>query len=304
MNDLNFRSLENMQVPDELIERLLAIPETAERKPAVIPWYRRRAAVAAASLVLVSVLSLTVYFLFGTKNHTSLPISPSSPVSSTVQETTDGTPSETSQGSTDADENPSVIRQIIDSIFRPTEPQTATQPTAVRSTQPQATSAKPVPAGETTPQTATEKHEETPTEPPTETPIEIEPTEEPPEPVAPTEPPDLPDPTDPPDLPDPTESPYTDIISDLVYIGEIPDGSVIYCWLYNPYRLCDDDAYTEMFYADVTPLDDGYAFLDYQPKAHGVTLPYKGRYRYLWYLSYDGSHNGRRLYSGDVYLNN
>ena len=66
----------------------------------------------------------------------------------------------------------------------------------------------------------------------------------------------------------------------------------------------EDDAYTAMFYADVTPLGDGYAFLDYTPKAHGVVLPESGRYRYLWYLSEDGGHTGHRLTEGYAYLNN
>ena len=49
-----------------------------EKREKIIPFARiNRTVLAAASLVLVSVLSLTVYFLFGNKNHTPVPVAPS-----------------------------------------------------------------------------------------------------------------------------------------------------------------------------------------------------------------------------------
>lgn len=38
MKGLNFRTLENLKVPDELMDRLLAIPETESKKPPVPFW--------------------------------------------------------------------------------------------------------------------------------------------------------------------------------------------------------------------------------------------------------------------------
>ena len=323
---MNFRKLEKLKVPDELMEKLLAIPETEEEKaPAVIPWWRNRAVIAAVSLVLVSALSLIVYFLIGNKINVPIAVKPSPSATEIVWSTDENGETVATEviivpdGNNDQDgmtptEPKSVIAQIIESIFGTrdtTDPTTA--PDTDRGRTSPTTKTSPT-DGKTDPtqsaDTPTQGHEPAkPTQPPTEEPEPIEPTEpydDPPEPTVPMEPPGPEDPTEPPDdPPNPTESPYKDVISDLVYIGEIPDGSVIYCWLYyNNWRMYNDDAYTAMFYADVTPLGDGYAFLDYMPKAHGVDLPVAGHYQYVWYLSYDGSHNGRRLSSGDVYLNN
>ena len=68
MNKYNCDSLKNLPVPDELIEKALAIPETAEKAPVALPWYRRtRIIAAAASVVLVTALGVSAFFLFGNK---------------------------------------------------------------------------------------------------------------------------------------------------------------------------------------------------------------------------------------------
>lgn len=68
MNKYNCDSLKNLSVPEELIEKALMIPETAEKTPAVLPWYRRtRMIAAAASVVLVTALGVSAFFLFGNK---------------------------------------------------------------------------------------------------------------------------------------------------------------------------------------------------------------------------------------------
>ena len=316
MNEMNFRKLEKLKVPDELMEKLLAIPETEEEKaPAVIPWWRNRAVIAAASLVLVSVLSLIVYFLIGNKINVPVAVKPASSATEIIRSTDENGETVATEivivpDGTQPTESKSGIARIIESIFGTrdnTAPTTAPdngrgRTTPTTKTSPTDGRTDPTQSADTSTQGT--EHQK-PTQPPTEEPEPVEPTEPPDDPPDPTEPPGE-VPIEPPDdPPEPTESPYKDSISDLVYIGEIPDGSVIYCWLYyNNWRMYNDDAYSSMFYADVTPLGDGYAFLDYMPKAHGVDLPNAGHYQYVWYLSYDGSHNGRRLSSGDVYLNN
>lgn len=74
MNKYNCDSLKNLPVPDELIEKALAIPETAE-KPAALPWYRQnRMIAAAASIMLVAVMGMTAFFLFGKINDDVIPV--------------------------------------------------------------------------------------------------------------------------------------------------------------------------------------------------------------------------------------
>lgn len=335
MNEMNFRNLENLTVPDELMEKLLAIPETEEEKaPIVIPWWRNRSVIAAASLVLVSVLSLIVYFLIGNKIDKPITIKPSSSATEIVWSTDENGETvatevvivpdgHNDQDDTSPTEAKSGLARFFERLFGiedNTSPTTVTGSDSNKTSTTDKTSPNDdrsdssAPPQGWKPAVPTLPPMEAPTLAPTEVPMEA-PTEsyDPPDPwddpLEPTAPPDDPDDsTEPPDEPPvPTESLYKDIISDLVYIGDIPDGSVIYCWLYDDithYRMYEDDAYTEMFYAEITPLGDGYAFLDYMPKAHGVDLPYAGHYQYLWYLSEDGGHTGRRLYRGDIYLNN
>ncbi|MBQ3265414.1 MAG: hypothetical protein IJH07_06525 [Ruminococcus sp.] len=76
MKELKFRTLDNLTVPDELMERLLAIPEAVEQKRAVPLWRKPRVIAAAASLVLVTALSLALVFATGGK--TPVIVKPSS----------------------------------------------------------------------------------------------------------------------------------------------------------------------------------------------------------------------------------
>lgn len=228
MNDLNFRSLENMQVPDELFERLLAIPETAERKPAVIPWYRRRAAVAAASLVLVSVLSLTVYFLFRNKTTPPVAVKPSSTepawATDAYGETIAPDEDRAPDGSVYYDENGNVIPP--DKIVYGTESPSSTiiAPTEKGKTAP---TTKLNPNDPTSQPNATESGApfSDPTEPSTEVPWEKDPTEGDPEPIAPTEP------LEPPDMPDPTSAPWDadSSIRVMLTADKVPSDGVVYC---------------------------------------------------------------------------
>ena len=93
MNEFNCNSLKNLPVPDALIEKAMAIPETVEKAPAVLPWYRQTKMIAAAaSIVLVTVMGFTVYFLFGNKSLIPVAANPTVSVTdSPTNSTSDGT---------------------------------------------------------------------------------------------------------------------------------------------------------------------------------------------------------------------
>ena len=68
-----------VDVPEAWIEKALRIPNAPQAKPKVISFPKRT--VAAASVVLVAVLGVSIYFLIG--NKTPIPVAPKTPVSAT-----------------------------------------------------------------------------------------------------------------------------------------------------------------------------------------------------------------------------
>ena len=73
MTKPEFDFSKHIEVPDEWIERALAIPETCRprnRRSSLNGFAVGRRVLAAASIVLVLTLGITVYFLFGNKNLT------------------------------------------------------------------------------------------------------------------------------------------------------------------------------------------------------------------------------------------
>ena len=68
MKKANFNTLKNLSVPESWIENALAIPEKEEQKPAAVPfWKKPRFIAMAASLVLVSALSIALFLSMGSK---------------------------------------------------------------------------------------------------------------------------------------------------------------------------------------------------------------------------------------------
>ena len=171
----------------------------------IIPFVRyRKQLVAAASLVLVSVLSLTVYFLLGNKISTPIAVAPSPQSATTPSAPTgesDSAIPEDQQENIEATEAPSVLQQIINSIFtKPSETRSnGTSPTAVSPTEKGKSSGRTQPS-ETTKtsetQSATQKSSSSPTQPisqptqpaPQPTQAPVRPTE-PPKPTVPADPP-------------------------------------------------------------------------------------------------------------------
>ena len=124
MKKANFDTLKNLPVPEKWIENALSIPEQEKKKAAVIPFRRRKGAIAlAASLVLVSVLSVILFSQIGTKQ----PLKIKSPAAESVSpteviggDTVDPTPEEATEPKTVIDR----VKDVIDSIFHtPTETQ-------------------------------------------------------------------------------------------------------------------------------------------------------------------------------------
>ena len=69
MKKANFNTLKNLPVPEQWIEKALAIPETEEQKPVAVPfWKKPRFIATAASLVLVSALSVGLFLTIGGKS--------------------------------------------------------------------------------------------------------------------------------------------------------------------------------------------------------------------------------------------
>lgn len=281
MNDLNFRSLENLQVPDSLTERLLRIPETEEQKPPVIPWYRNRAVIAAASLVLISVLSITVYFLFGNKTDSPVPIAPSH-TPTVTRETVAMT-----EKATDPTEPQSVIGEILDSVFRPSELHTI--PFAAE----QQTDPNPTANTNPTVQSPTEKPIISPTEPP----IIIMPTEAPTKPAmeCPTE-------EEPPEPLEPTEPPIpSSTLEILLPQSLVPENGLIYCKMIdeNGTVLGDGGIFANKRLAEVLPsFSPWYALISYRVTDY-IELSQPITVRYYLYDS-----GGNVFYSDTAYVGN
>lgn len=291
------------------------------KREKIVPFARmNRMALAAASFVLVSVLSLTVYFLFGNKNHTPIAVSPS-PVSVSTPSTPTGESGGDPQPVTEPTEPRSFLQSIVDFLFpqpdnqngnsifispteksvKPTEPVKGTKPTE---------RAGEKPTEKTAPQ-PTVKPTQPDHVPPT---IPVDPTWNPPQPTVPAEPPWNPptqggsdpypwdpEPTDPPDEGDepgcdiPTEGGGT--MATPPYICAYIDASLlngsttIYCKVYNSSgrRLGSSDLYdwTHEAYVDYSA-GDRYAEVVFEPIDGSITEP--GYYNFVFY---DGS--GRLL---------
>ena len=68
MKKANFNTLQNLPIPENWLENALAIPETESQKPAAVPFWRKPRFIAmAASLALVSALSIALFLSFGNK---------------------------------------------------------------------------------------------------------------------------------------------------------------------------------------------------------------------------------------------
>lgn len=192
MNKINFHSIKNIKVPDELKQKVISIPES-DVKPIKHPNHRIRSAAAAAIFIVISAICLTLLFYNGGKapielkpyitDGTTPPTEKNGAVPPTPYTPTD------SSSVSDAEDT---VRQIINGIFnQPTQPtqggSSATSPSSVApsqsaSTKPdssptQSSDEKPTQAStqqtaQPTTQNPTEKSTDKPTQPTTQSPTD------------------------------------------------------------------------------------------------------------------------------------
>ena len=322
MKKANFDMLKNLPVPEGWIENALAIPEQEEKKNAVVPFWKNRAVVAAASLVLVSALSLLLYLNFGVKP--PVEVKSSAPATEIVWSTDENGETVATEiviipeGETRSDGNyqdgtqptepKSPIEQLIEQLFG-TENTSPTTPTGGRGRTNPSTVTNP-----TTKPGVTESGEplvyptvpqaDDPTYPPdmTEAPT---PYETVPSVIDPTYAPDCTESVDDPDTPtqppyvnpttDPYEEYYVSTLTTDVSKRALPKNTTIYCKVYDEnWVLCGDaDIYSNQHIAQVTESGNRYT-LSYTPGDYGI-LPKRGYYFYQFY----DANGWKSIMSGD-----
>lgn len=303
MKELNFRTLENLKVPDELMDRLLAIPETENEKPPVPLWRRPRFIAMAASLVLVTTLSLALFLTMGNKPPLATK-SDSKPDATQIVWSTDehGATVATevvvpdAQNHAQPTESKSGIARFFENLFGVTDP-TAPPPGSDPSGRVSPTakdggadSTKPVPTendapsqggSSVTPIDPSHVDPTTPVDDPTTAPWD-DPTTAPW--VTPTEP-SWDDPTQAPTPPKPTQNPYQSTITNTFspLSNRYITGQTLYCRVYglDGTEYGDGDRCSAQHIAAVSYSGGRYT-ATYRPCDHGI-LPADGKYRYEFY---------------------
>lgn len=292
------------------------------RKPVILSFAAGRRLTAAAGLVLVSALSIALYFLFGNKMNTPIVISPST--QSTVPHNTDGaeagsdSPSDSPDSTVAETQAKGLIEMIADFLGlsderteSPTEaptppggtrPASATVPTAPYSPEPTSGIVKPAVPSESS-GSETQGYTPPPTAKPT-VPVEppwVEyPTEGEIEPIEPTDSEPWLPPYKPPETEPPTEGEIeTPGCTVGVFRAKLDlsllsgyDGGV-YCKIYDSKGrlLGDSNLYSDEHLADVELLSK------YADAYYEAEVPELGYYNYVFYTE-----EGRLLAQGQVYV--
>ena len=274
MKNINFHSLKNTPVPEELKKSVIAVPERSGTKRKVYPDRMIRFAVAAAFLAVITAVSVPLFMNIG---NAPIPVMPAA---------TEG--AQASSGHTEKPSQPPAT-EPADPTRPPSTEKATAKPTAVP-TQPGRQNAvfSPEPSDiydePTQPVIEPEISTLAPTQPPTPTQVPTQPPE-----VAPTE-----------ELekksPDLAPVGYDGIIIEKVPKDDIPDDSLICCRIYSEDGeiLGDGDPYSEQHHARWYEVD-GVVTMYYVPD--GIDLPHTGIYRYEFY---DAA--GNTLSSGDELL--
>ena len=315
MKNMNFRTLENLKVPEELKEKLLAIPRSESKKRSVIPL-RTRMIAAAASLVVITAVSLTL--ILSTGNNSVIEIKPSVPqptvpyteyTGTEAAQTASQKPSDTS--ATAATEiNADTVRQAIESVINPTAQSSSTAPSATPNISPTKSPTQPTAA---TTQSGTVKPTQAPTKKPTQAPTAaptVAPTSAPTElpSDAPTE---RPGPTS-----APTSSPMEPTVGETispeerrqqhtyrVVIGRRetkPITGNIYCMVCDSDGniVGDQDIFSDEHIVDLIEVNKSGKYINYYvsycPDDRGVYLE-PGKYHYYFYAD-DYYETGKKLF--------
>ena len=330
MKEFNFNTIKNLPVPEQWIENALAISETEEQKPAVVPlsnghceesaepmtrqsqpfWRKPRFIALAASLVLVTALSISLFLSMGSKPPIAVK-SDSKPDSTQIVWSTDEygatvatevvvIPGDGDRDGTAPTEKRSAIEQFFENVFGTVDRTTPTTPSGQNGASsqnggtPQSPSAAPQdPTAAPSPVTPD------PTAAPR--PIETDPPHEP-ETAPPEEPPTTAPWERPPD--EPTEPPvYHATITSSIFkptygLGE-KDTIPVYCKILSTDKSVlygDPDLYSEQHRAIITENNPGTLKFAYTPADLGI-LPADGKYYCEFY-----DENGRRLRYVTMYL--
>nr|WP_316624130.1 hypothetical protein [uncultured Ruminococcus sp.] len=274
MKNINFHSMKNTPVPEELKKSVIAVPERSGTKRKVYPGRMIRFAVAAAFLAVITAVSVPLFM-----NIANAPI----PV---IPAATEG--AQAPSGHTEKPSQPSAT-EPADPTRPPSAEKATAKPTAVP-TQPGTQNAV------SSPELSDISYE--PTQPLIEPEISTQAPTQPPAPTqAPTQPPKV-APTEELEKKSPDLAPvgYDGIIIEKVPKDDIPDDSLICCRIYSEDGeiLGDGDPYSEQHHARWYEVD-GVVTMYYVPD--GIDLPHTGVYRYEFY---DAA--GNTLSSGDELL--
>ena len=274
MKNINFHSLKNTPVPEELKKSVIAVPERSGTKRKVYPGRMIRFAVAAAFLAVITAVSVPLFMNIG---NAPIPVMPAA--------------TEGAQAPSGHTEKPSQspATEPADPTRPPSAEKATAKPTAVP-TQPGTQNAVSSPE-------PSDIYDE-PTQPVIEPEIStLAPTQPPAPTQAPTQPPKV-APTEELEKKSPDLAPvgYDGIIIEKVPKDDIPDDSLICCRIYSEDGeiLGDGDPYSEQHHARWYEVD-GVVTMYYVPD--GIDLPHTGVYRYEFY---DAA--GNTLSSGDELL--
>ena len=274
MKNINFHSLKNTPVPEELKKSVIAVPERSGTKRKVYPGRMIRFAVAAAFLAVITAVSVPLFMNIG---NAPIPVMPAATEGAQAPSGHTEKPSQSpATEPADPTRPPSAEKATAKPTVVPTQPGTQN---AVSSPEPSDIYDEP-----TQPVIEPEISTLAPTQPPAPT-------------QAPTQPPKV-APTEELEKKSPDLAPvgYDGIIIEKVPKDDIPDDSLICCRIYSEDGeiLGDGDPYSEQHHARWYEVD-GVVTMYYVPD--GIDLPHTGVYRYEFY---DAA--GNTLSAGDELL--
>ncbi|MBQ8057674.1 MAG: hypothetical protein IJ275_05000 [Ruminococcus sp.] len=296
MNNINFDSLTNIKAPEAWIENALNIPSTVEKKKPLLFFKHSRAIAAVACLVLVSVVSITIYLKH---DRLVVPIDPNytETLASVCNDATDAT----------SDKNETSSNQE-NTVVLETQPYELIEPTEGGSPNSQKPTQKPI-VGPTLPNDPPENTE--PSQPQFEVPTEAASHPKPPTPtvaptVVPQDPTNTQPPIDPPPCiepsdpswevptvspteapPSPSEPEFGSIsFSAQIRTSLVSGDNLVYCSVYdsNNHLIGDSNLYSAQHKAYIIGYSDGKAILSYRLPDGLITE--HGTYSYYFYNRY------------------
>lgn len=318
MRDINDKKLDSLLTEyygAEPSETFTYCPR--EKKLAPIPfWHSSRRIAAAASLVLVSVLGIALFFLFGNKSdHSPLAVRPSPTVISAPSEDggeDDGAPHDgtVTPASETVHSDPSQSASESSAPTGAASDSGRNSATVSPSVHPSQLPTSPLPTGSVKPTSAPQSISPTdrPTSP-TDVPAQptAPPTEAPFEPTLPQEPTDDHDDPDPPTegggeepgYEPPTEgSPYLWLtVTDSFSAEKLAAEGTVYCRLFNNMgrALGDSDRFSDEHIARVVIRNQTSVYVAYDVPDYLIT--YAGYYNYIFY-----DESGKLLSQGQIYV--